>query len=333
MNPTTRQQIVSRALRAFHVSQFVVRIIRLDGTPHATRTFTREHFINSLGWMASCSKDREHVFFRPDGVLRWVLVDDISETGLQWMRDDGVHPGVVVQTNPHTPDNLQAWICLGRTDAVSDKEASIAARILASRYGGDIGASSHSQLGRVIGTYNAKPQHWRDDRQPPLVKLRFADTAGVRFATELLEEARQQAEAEAQTKTPQSAQAGACHTDDIRTSTATFDAEDDALLADLFDATVKRFNGDRSKADVSVAALMRDAGDSPQQVFNAVMKHSGKAQERQQQQRAGSGLRYAEHVVRTVFDDDTHDNAGTEHARSDDHHDNDHPSSEKEQRR
>jgi hypothetical protein len=288
MNPTTRKSIITRMAKAFFVSEFTLRIIRQDGTVRANRRFTSAQFINSSDWFAACSADRDHIYFRPLGPLCWVLVDDLTQTGLQWMRDDGVHPNVLVETNPHTPDNLQAWVCIGRD--VPDDVASTAARILAARYGGDPAAASHSQVGRVVCTYNAKPNHWREGKKPPLVKLRFADGQCVFIASSLCDEAKAVKSAERQDA------ASAV----IGVFDGVFDDDINALVADLFDDALSRFPDDRSRADLSVARTMHDAGTATEQIVAALMMHSDKAQGREQR-KAGAGRRYAERTVRMLM--------------------------------
>lgn len=197
MNPETREAILRRMMQALVSQQVEVRVLSQAGKVVARRRFTPHQFVQAHGWMAAWSSgaepkahnQRHHVYLIPHGHLNWVLIDDLSEGMLQLMRDDGVNPTVVVRTNPHTSNNLQAWVCIGR-DLPRDVHLE-ACRLLAHRYGADIGAAKPEQMGRVPCVYNAKPQHWIEGEPPPLVKLRFADGKGVQFAFSVRDEARE----------------------------------------------------------------------------------------------------------------------------------------------
>lgn len=187
--PELRPVFLRRLYKAMQFTGVEVRVIDLDGNVTAMRTFTPTQFINAHGWMAARSHERQHVYWRPLGPLSWCLVDDLTHGMLTLMRDDRVHPTVVVQTNPHTHDNLQAWVCIGR-DLPHDVHLA-ACQLLADRYGADAGSAKPSQFGRVPTTFNAKPQHWIDGASAPLVKLQMASSRGINVVFSVRDEARE----------------------------------------------------------------------------------------------------------------------------------------------
>ncbi|WP_171238321.1 DNA-primase RepB domain-containing protein [Ruegeria sp. HKCCA5763] len=281
---TDRRRIwLHKLVDALPCDTFDIRIISLGGKVVAWRQYTPKSFIKSADWFAAMSAQRHHVFFRPDGPLTHVLVDDISADALHLMACDGVRPSAVVETSP---DNFQAWVTLSGRNHTLDVHAA-ACRILAEQYAGDRGSAKPTQHGRVPTTRNPKPSRALEDGTPPLVLLHQDrhHTPRLRFNSRLLAEARERA---ALTKT-QASERACSGASDIDFAAIT----DDALMQAMFGEALALFPDDTSKADAHMATFLLSSGAAPEEVTAALLAYSEKIRSRVGEAR----VRYAEQTV------------------------------------
>ena len=101
------------------------------------------------------------------------LVGEMSSAAIARLKHDGLRPAVVVETSP---GNYQAWLRVAQ-QPIAPKQATMVARILVERYGGDPASVDWRHFGRLAGFTNRKPKHRQATRMQPFVLVREA--AGV----------------------------------------------------------------------------------------------------------------------------------------------------------
>ncbi len=287
---TDRRRIwLHKLVDALHCDTFDIRIISLGSKVVACRQFTPNQFIASADWFAAMSAARHHVFFRPDGPLTHVLVDDISADALHLMACDGVRPSAVVETSP---DNFQAWVTLSGRNHSTDVHAA-ACHILAEQYAGDRGSAKPTQHGRVPTTRNPKPLRALPDGRPPLVLVYQSreHVPRLRFNKGLTHEAHEQVLSRQSIRIEQVEAYGE------RKPQIGSTESDVSTVKAMIDETTAQFGGNRSRADAHVATFLLTNGSAPEQVEVLLMATSEKARERETS-RHGAGIRYVEQTVR-----------------------------------
>ncbi|WP_050603810.1 DNA-primase RepB domain-containing protein [Ruegeria sp. 6PALISEP08] len=286
---TDRRRIwLHKLVDALPCETFDIRIISLGGKVVACRRFTPHQFIASADWFAAMSAARHHVFFRPDGPLTHVLVDDISADALHLMACDGIRPSAVVETSP---DNFQAWVTLSGRNHSTDVHAA-ACRVLAEQYAGDPSSAKPTQHGRVPTTRNPKPERMLPDGKPPLVLVHHSrdHVPRLRFNKGLTHDAQERALSVQSVRVE--------HTDthgERKPQLGSTESEVSIVKAMIDEATAK-FGGNRSRADAHVATFLLTNGSAPEQVEVLLMATSEKARERETS-REGAGIRYVERTV------------------------------------
>lgn len=221
-----------------------------------------EHAIPWLRWLNSGG---HHVVGRPWDP-RHVLLDDLSEVAVEAVT--GRHrPAAIVESSPR---NFQVWLTLAE-GTVLPAVASAAARFLAARYGGDRGAASASQPGRLPGLTNRKPRHLTANGLYPFALLRHAegpqvDPAGAEI---LLEATRRAAEA---THSPRPASS----TDSVGECRSCLFYGDPAkehatAMAHLVATLPPGVALDRSRADHAVARRLLARGMSADEVTSVLL--------------------------------------------------------------
>ncbi|WP_114393197.1 DNA-primase RepB domain-containing protein [Oleisolibacter albus] len=303
-----KQRLTHDALRDFTNAlpshRYDVRIIpRKRGNRPATRNWTRAVLLapDTIKFLRAANADDSDIFIRP-GLANYVLVDFDADgdARLKALLDDGVPVALAVRTSP---DHVQAWIDIGTMREVTADEGAEAARILARRYGGDMGATGRMQLGRAPGFFNRKPKYRDENNHFPLVRIIHSRPG--RRATAILTEARS-----ALARAP----AGAAGVPVARAQRPSLDdgSDGDIILLDrgkvvgkfsappklgagkeAFDNALRhmladgyplprRADGDvdRSRRDIDVAAFMLCCDLPPDDVEAAIMEGSDKATER-----------------------------------------------------
>lgn len=303
-----KQRLTHDALRDFtralpsHL--YDVRIVpRKRGSRAAMRSWTIAVLLapDTIKFLRAANADDSDIFIRP-GFANYVLVDFDADgdARLKAMLDGGVPVALAVRTSP---GHVQAWIDIGPMREVTADEGSEAARILARRYGGDMGATGRMQPGRAPGFFNRKPTYQNEKGHFPLVRI-IGSRPGPR-ASAILTEARS-----ALARAP----AGAAGVPVGRAQPSSLDdgSDGDIILLDhgkvvgkfsappklgtgkeAFDNTFRHMlaNGytfprradgdtDRSRRDIDVAAFMLCCELPPDDVEAAIMEGSDKATER-----------------------------------------------------
>src|SRR6266571_4608132 len=107
----------------------------LDASPGTMllRTWTVAELGHGLPWLRRMNALGRDIYVRPAGSAGLILLDDLAPTALLRLKSDGLAPAVTVETSP---GNYQAWLRVAQ-EPIAPEQATMVARILAERYGGD----------------------------------------------------------------------------------------------------------------------------------------------------------------------------------------------------
>jgi hypothetical protein len=129
---------------------------------------------DKLDWCAAENAQGHHIYIRPSTPSQLTLIDDLTRTSLDSLLDTGYTPACVVETSP---GNFQAW--LKHAFALTAQEGTVAAKILAEKFGGDPNSADWRHFGRLAGFTNPKPQYRLPNGLFPCSQLKFALSNGV----------------------------------------------------------------------------------------------------------------------------------------------------------
>jgi hypothetical protein len=152
-----------------------------DGKSHMTLRngqnddgLTIGEVFDKLDWCAAENAQGHHIYIRPSGPSQLTLIDDLTRKGLDTFLDTGYTPACVVETSP---GNFQAWLKHAWT--LTKEEGTVAAKILAEKFGGDPNSADWRHFGRLAGFTNPKPQYRLPNGLFPYSQLKFALSSGV----------------------------------------------------------------------------------------------------------------------------------------------------------
>src|SRR5947208_802103 len=97
------------------------------------RTWTVAEIDRGIPWLKRMNAQGHDVYIRPAGSVGLILVDDLDLAAIGRLKQDGFTPALVVETSP---GNHQAWLRVAE-QPIAPEQATMAARMLAERYGGD----------------------------------------------------------------------------------------------------------------------------------------------------------------------------------------------------
>ena len=127
---------------------------------------TKDEVLHRIDFLKAENAKGKHIYIRPSQT-GLVLVDDVSQATLDRMVRERVRPALVVETSPQ---NYQAWIRLS-FEPIHPDIATMASKILAKRYSGDIASADFKHYGRLAGFTNTKPEYINALGQYPFVKI------------------------------------------------------------------------------------------------------------------------------------------------------------------
>ena len=181
-------QAVERQIEAMAAEVFEVGLFKPDASGGEAvmvpRVWDKDALARSIPWLRHENGDGRNIYIRPKGEHDLSLIDDLTQDAIGQMKVEGFSPAVVVETSP---GNFQAWL---KHPGRLDKEmGTAAARALAQRFGGDIGAADWRHFGRLSGFTNRK-EKYRDATTGlyPFVKLVDAGGAVYSAAERFIEE-------------------------------------------------------------------------------------------------------------------------------------------------
>ncbi|WP_315836141.1 DNA-primase RepB domain-containing protein [Bradyrhizobium prioriisuperbiae] len=295
-DPTADQ--VRRQVQAFACPAFEVGIIppkhRADLKPERTRRFTAAQLTENrtIAWLKRMNTLDRDIFVRPaalDDERRspLVFVDDLSADQVAQMKSAGLPLAIEVESSP---GRFHGW-CRVAGDPITRAEAQHLARELSRRFGGDPGAASWNQYGRLAGFTNRKKERRSERRGAPFAKL-HASTGDIAPAgPKLLSEVR--ATLQQQDQNVRAAQneqyRRARRAEDLqRAAVYLGGARYLASAAEAFRAARSRADvrraddgsRDESRADFAAAALMLEQGWEPAHAEAAILEASPNVYER-----------------------------------------------------
>ncbi|MCW5963964.1 MAG: RepB family DNA primase [Bryobacterales bacterium] len=144
------------------------------------RTWDKQTLLRSVGWLRYQNSQGRNIYIRPKGEHPLSMVDDLTAEAIHQMKQQGFEPCVVVETSP---GNFQAWLNHGKVLPKAD--STLAARLLAQRFGGDQGAADWRHFGRLAGFTNRKEKYQQQDGRYPFVRLIEAEMERVFAEAEL----------------------------------------------------------------------------------------------------------------------------------------------------
>jgi hypothetical protein len=162
-----------RWARALPAEEYWIAAIPAEGAARNVihrRVWDTCELERGLGWLRYLNSRHHHIVGRPVDP-RHVLVDDLTPAAVEALARH--HPPAAIVAS--SPGNLQVWVTM--ESRVAPEVAGAVARILAARYGGDRGAASARQPGRIPGFTNRKARHRRADGLYPYAVLLQADGA------------------------------------------------------------------------------------------------------------------------------------------------------------
>lgn len=130
------------------------------------RTWDKQTLLRSVGWLRYQNSQGRNIYIRPKGEHPVSMVDDLTAEAIHQMKMQGFEPCVVVETSP---GNFQAWLNHGKI--LPRVESTLAARLIAQRFGGDQGAADWRHFGRLAGFTNRKAKYRQMDGRYPFVGL------------------------------------------------------------------------------------------------------------------------------------------------------------------
>src|ERR1700741_3319879 len=128
--------------------------------------------LRSVSWLRLKNLEGRNIYIRPSGEHSLSLIDDVSTQTIDLLKSEGFAPAVVLETSP---GNFQAWFCHGQI--LPKHLSTFAARLLASRFGGDPASADWRHYGRLAGFTNRKDKYRREDGTFPYVRLHEATGA------------------------------------------------------------------------------------------------------------------------------------------------------------
>ena len=185
MSTTKTTEAVEKQARAMRASIFEVGLFdpTADHGAMLPRVWDLDTLLRSVSWLRLKNSQGRNIYIRPRGEHALSLIDDASPQTIELLKSEGFAPGVVIETSPK---NFQAWLCHGQI--LPKQVSTIAARLLASRFGGDPASADWRHYGRLAGFTNRKEKYKRMDGCYPYVRLHEAPGLVYPKADEFLAE-------------------------------------------------------------------------------------------------------------------------------------------------
>jgi RepB DNA-primase from phage plasmid len=284
-NDITRSQ-VRRQLAAMASDYFDLGILRSDGRMLLQEAWTPTQIEQANQQLRRENARGAHIFVRPHGIHALSLVDDLSVDAIARMRDAGFQPTLVVETSPQ---NFQVWLNHGRT--LDHNMSTLAAKELATRFGGDLSSADWRHFGRLAGFTNRKHERLLQNGLAPFVRLRQCEGSTYDAAHEFLEEVKSLAEKAAAQRASRTAPRPKSNENPIQTLTEFHQSA--------------RYDGDLHRADMAWALHAASRGLSEEQIRDEILHARDLSKKGSIQRQVNYAQRTAINAFRTV-DDSTH---------------------------
>lgn len=176
---------VATQVGAMACTSYEVGVLNASQGQMLLRTWTVAELERGTPWLKRMNAQGQDIYIRPEGSVGLILLDDLDQPAITRLTHDGLAPAVVVETSP---GNYQAWLRVTQ-EPIATELATMVAKILAERYGGDPASADWRHFGRLAGFTNRKPKHQQESRMQPFVLLREAMGVATERGAQLLEEA------------------------------------------------------------------------------------------------------------------------------------------------
>jgi hypothetical protein len=193
MTTTSTVEAVIKQSRAMGAKTFEIGLFDPTAAQGSMlpRVWDLDTLLRSVSWLRLRNSEGRNIYIRPSGEHSLSLIDDASVQAIDHLKSEGFAPAVVLETSP---GNFQAWLCHGQI--LPKHLSTFAARLLASRFGGDPASADWRHYGRLAGFTNRKDKYRKTDGTFPYVRLHEATGAVYSKATTFLAEAQTRYEAE-----------------------------------------------------------------------------------------------------------------------------------------
>src|SRR5258708_1673766 len=180
-------EAVEKQARAMSASAFEVGLFDPTAAQAVMlpRVWDLDTLLRSVSWLRLKNSQGRNIYIRPRGEHALSLIDDAGPQTIELLKSEGFAPAVILETSPR---NFQAWLCHGQT--LSKHLSTFAARLLASRFGGDPASADWRHYGRLAGFTNRKDKYRRADGTFPYVRLHEASGLIYARSGEFLAEAK-----------------------------------------------------------------------------------------------------------------------------------------------
>src|SRR6202790_4139002 len=174
MSTIKTAEAVEKQACAMSASAFEVGLFDPTAEHGATlpRVWDLDTLLRSVSWLRLKNLEGRNIYIRPSGEHALSLIDDASTQTIELLKSQGFAPAVVLETSPR---NFQAWLWHGQI--LPKHLSTFAARLLASRFGGDPASADWRHYGRLAGYTNRKDKYRKADGTFPYVRLHEATGA------------------------------------------------------------------------------------------------------------------------------------------------------------
>jgi hypothetical protein len=193
MTTTLTLEAVEKQSRAMRARVFDIGLFDPNAADGAMlpRVWDLDTLLRSVSWLRLKNAEGRHIYIRPAAEHSLSLIDDATRQIIERLKSEGFAPAVVVETSP---GNFQAWLRHGQV--LPKHLSTLAARLLASRFAGDLASADWRHYGRLAGFTNRKDEYRKMDGTFPYVRLHEATGAVYSRAVAFLAEVQRIYEAE-----------------------------------------------------------------------------------------------------------------------------------------
>jgi hypothetical protein len=193
MTTTSTAEAVTKQSRAMGAKTFEIGLFDPTAAQGSLlpRLWNLDTLLRSVSWLRLKNSQGRNIYIRPSGEHGLSLIDDASVQAIERLKSEGFAPAAVLETSP---GNFQAWLCHGQI--LPKHLSTLAARLLASRFGGDPASADWRHYGRLAGFTNRKDKYRRTDGTFPYVRLHEASGMVYARAEEFRAEVKSLYEAE-----------------------------------------------------------------------------------------------------------------------------------------
>ncbi len=168
MTTTNTSEAVAKQSRAMRAEVFEIGLFdpNLAQGAMLPRVWNLDALLRSVSWLRLKNAEGRNIYVRPAGEHSLSLIDDASIQVIERLKSEGFAPAVVLETSP---GNFQAWLQHGQI--LPKHLSTLAARLLASRFCGDLASADWRHYGRLAGFTNRKDKYRKTDGSFPYVRL------------------------------------------------------------------------------------------------------------------------------------------------------------------